>query len=241
MDTEHISFYVHPRYYALIEQIIADTFTELGVGSSFNLLNPRVENYVRQQVGLKIRQINETTVEALRATLFEGIRAGEGIAKLAKRVTAVFDEAKGRRSLVIARTETMSAFNFATFEAYQQSGVVQEKEWVATPDERVRDWHIAMDGQRKKLQEMFVSGLGNTTLHPGGFGIANEDIQCRCTLVAVMNGKTAIDVSTKELRESYWKSKDLAAESFERAFKSAYIKGFQRQQNAVMEVLKSYG
>lgn len=241
VDPEHISYEVHPRYLAIIEQLGKQTLEQLGLQTSFNLLNPRVQDYIKTQVGLKIKQINQTTIEALRETLLEGIKAGEGIPQLAKRISSVFEEAKGYRSKVIARTETMNAVNYSTFEAYRQSGVVQEKEWIATPDERVRDWHLDMDGQRRALNAMFTSGLGNNTLHPGGFGIPEEDIQCRCTLVAVINGKTAVDVSTKEKRYAYWKTMDAQAFAYERAMKAAYIKGFQKQQLAVMDILKKWG
>lgn len=46
-----------------------------------------------------------------------------------------------------------------------------------------RDSHIAMHNQIADSEGYFTSGKGNKTKYPGGFGIAGEDINCKCKVI----------------------------------------------------------
>ena len=83
-----------------------------------------VKAYLRKYPIKFSNSVNKATNAKLRATLTEGIEAGESIDKLAKRVHSVFEEASQTRCVAIARTETSRAVNFATVEGYKQSGAV---------------------------------------------------------------------------------------------------------------------
>ena len=93
------------------------------------------------------------------------------------------------RAEVIARTEALRSVHAGKEAMYQQAIEAGEldpnnmtEEWNTARDERVRDSHSAMHGQLIPYGQMFVSGRGNATRHPGGFGVASEDIQCRCAV-----------------------------------------------------------
>ena len=95
-----------------------------------------------------------------------------------------------RREL-IARDQTLRASNAGNFALYQQWGV-DEKEWLATLDGRVRDAHAAADGQVVPMDEPFDVG-GELMMYPGdsslGASLGNV-IQCRCTTIPVIPGVT---------------------------------------------------
>lgn len=238
VDEEHISYRVHPKYKEIIEDIGQQTLDEYGIQLSFNLQDPRVKYWLEHDAGTMIRHINETTLEALRETLAEGVHAGEGIPKLAKRVSTVFADAKGRRATVIARTETLRASNFAAHEGMEQGGI-EKKEWIATQDSRVRDTHAAADGQIVNMAESFLVG-GYPAKYPCDPDLPPEEsIQCRCTVAGVIEDKTHLE--TEEKREAYWKARDRRAQSYERPFRTALIKGLQAQQDTVMDKLKELG
>ena len=103
--------------------------------------------------------------------------AGEKIPSLASRVSAVYDDAKGYRSTLIARTETITASNGGSFQAYKQSGVVKKKEWLATVADwpNVRDAHKALHKEKVALDKPFSNGL----MFPG-------EPNCRCTILPVI-------------------------------------------------------
>lgn len=239
INKEQIRNETSQLYQTILASVGQDALDQLESDLRFNTNDPYIDDYIEGRIGRRIEYINETTRKQLADTLIEGINQGESIPTLANRVSEVFDNAKNVRAETIARTETMSSVNGATFAGYKQSNVVEEKEWIATQDSRVRPHHISMDGQTVRLDAMFTSGLGNQTQHPGLFGIPEEDINCRCTIAPITKHDSRSRYADEEKRYKYWKTMDAKAGGYERAMIAAYKRAFQAQQNAVMDVLKS--
>lgn len=96
------------------------------------------------------------------------------------------------RGEVIARTETVSAFNAGRDQAWSQAiqeGLVDQNfitsRWSATGDARTRDSHMAMNNQTQPHGQPFRSPLGSLLRYPGdtSLGARAEDvINCRCYL-----------------------------------------------------------
>ncbi|MDY0144045.1 MAG: phage minor head protein, partial [Bacteroidales bacterium] len=102
----------------------------------------------------------------------------------AKRVLAVYELRINSSSKTIARTEVLSANNAGTVFGYKQSGVVEKKEWLATPDGRTRDSHSDMNGEVVLVDKDFSNGLE----FPGDpSGAPEEIINCRCTTIPVIS------------------------------------------------------
>ncbi len=173
-----------PLLLGMITQSGEAALAELGLEINFDAGSPAVLTGLRDQLE-RIRGIDDTTREQLRAELLEGLDAGEGIPQLADRVSKVFTEAKGPRAETIARTETNGAANAGAMEGYRQSGVVVGKEWIAALDERTRDAHRQADGQQTPLEASFLVG-GEQLRYPGDpRGSAENIINCRCTVAPV--------------------------------------------------------
>lgn len=85
------------------------------------------------------------------------------------------------------------------------------KQWDATLDARTRPHHALLDGQIRELDKPFEVN-GRKAMYPIGFGIASEDIHCRCTLL--QRAKWALDedeLQTLKERTEYYgldKTKD---------------------------------
>jgi len=158
----------------------AQVVSEVGVGV-WDLKDPRVEQWIAMQGLTKITLIMETTRNALRNSLSEGVANGEGTKDLIKRVRSLYEYADRTRAQSIARTEVHTAANHGKLFGYQQTGVVQKKEWLTAGDERVRETHRAVNGQTVGVNEDFHVGAGAGPA-PGHIGLAEEDIQCRCTI-----------------------------------------------------------
>lgn len=165
-------------------QIAEDAYN---LGISFDTFNELFAAFI-QDFGLdKAKGINDTTKERLRKDIETGLREGESIDDIMKRIMYTFDIAKKSRARNIARTETHNATVAGTFIDYQAAGI-QEKEWMATPDDRTRDWHADMDGQVVGIDEMFISGLGNQLEFPGDPNAPAEEVcNCRCVLLPKIN------------------------------------------------------
>uniref|UniRef100_A0A6H1ZUN6 Putative portal protein n=1 Tax=viral metagenome TaxID=1070528 RepID=A0A6H1ZUN6_9ZZZZ len=165
--------FVLPRITQMVKINGEAAAAELGI--TFDVTNPKVVKWIKERGGMLIKSISDTTLEKLKKTLAEGIANGESIPNLADRIGIVYDEAKGSRAVLIARTETITASNSGSYQAYKQSDVVEKKEWLATMDDRVRDEHAAMNGEVVDLDKPFSNGL----MFP-------SEPNCRCTILPVI-------------------------------------------------------
>ncbi len=165
--------------------------SKLGSHLAFDIRNPLVGDWLDSFREVTLKDITATTADQLRDQIAEGIRAGEGVDAIADRIGSVYEDARGYRAEMIARTETGSAMNAANLAAYDISGLVQGKEWLCVSDSDVRPSHRALDGTVVGIKELFVSGDGHHASAPGQFGIAEEDINCRCSCLPKVDEKYA--------------------------------------------------
>lgn len=122
--------------------------------------------------------------------LLQGAFRGEGYAKVAKRVGEL-TEANYKQALRIARTEgkrVSSQGQQRSLENAKKIGVNVKKKWLSTLDKKTRHTHQSLDGKVVEVEEYFTSDSGAKALQPGTFQKASEDINCRCTVVSVVNG-----------------------------------------------------
>lgn len=208
---------------------------ELGVPGRFDVLSPLIPHRVEAIGAERIAgDVHDVTREALRQTLADGVRAGEDARALARRVRDVFDEADQVRAVRIARTEVVGASNWATYEAQKISGVVRRRRWVATRDGRAREEHLALDGVEVGIDEPFRIG-GLSAMYPGGFGVPEQDIQCRCTTVPVI--ADTFSAADTEALAAAWRRFDRAIVPWEREVTDALRAGFREQLDAVLRAI----
>lgn len=82
----------------------------------------------------------------------------------------------------IVRTEGNRISSAASYDAQKKAlknGADIVKEWCATLDRRTRRDHASLDGQLREIDEDFEVN-GHHAKYPGAFGVAKEDINCRC-------------------------------------------------------------
>lgn len=110
-----------------------------------------------------------------------GIEAGDSYTTITKKLAEKFmtDYSK---SYTIARTEGHRIYETTKYDTMaeidRQLGL--EKTWHCVGDEKVRHSHQYLDGKTVGFDEEFVSPSGATALRPGEFGVAEDDINCRC-------------------------------------------------------------
>lgn len=184
---------VRPILRAIVQQAAADALTDYAIGIAFDIAEPRVVQFLEARAQRFAQRVNETTWNALRDALKAGIENGESIAQLMERVTATMTLRKNQSAEAIARTEVIGASNGGTLEAWRQSDVVTGKEWLSALDDRTRTPaqgdefdHVGAHGERVGLDEMFVR-TGEAIEFPGGDGSAGNVINCRCTMLAILD------------------------------------------------------
>lgn len=215
------------------ERLIA-TIPDLDI--EFQMADPKVVNFLRETSSTRITAINETTRDGIRAVLTAGEEAGYSTDKLADEIADLFEDARGHRAFRIARTETNRAGNFGLARGMAQAGV-ERKQWLTTRDGRERDTHAGLDRQLVGVDADFRSGSGATAQHPGGFNVAAEDINCRCTILAVIGDRT-FELSEAE-SVARWKDFERSILPNEDKMRVAVRRAFNKQERAVLARLRA--
>jgi hypothetical protein len=151
--------------------------------------------------------------------VYDGIVQGKSYSDVAKEIKGRFD-ITATQAERIARTESHRAREMgnmaATIEAAEM-GINMMRRWLATLDGRTRDTHGAMDGQEVPVFDdkgefaFFKSPNGGTALYPGGFGIAAEDINCRCSATDIVKG---YEPTTRRARDEFGKGEVIPYTNF---------------------------
>jgi HK97 family phage portal protein len=144
-----------------------------------------VQDVLSQATNRIAGQTTDETFRQLQQALMDGVTAGDGYSALAARVRQVFDEASQVRAERIARTEVQSAVNSAqdTYASNLPAGVVGQREWLATPDERTRPDHAKAEGQKRAVGQPFQVGDSELMFPGDPSGPPGEVINCRCVLL----------------------------------------------------------
>lgn len=130
----------------------------------------------RRQITHKIRQ-----------TLSVGLANGDSYPQMANRIA---DALNGdyKKAIRVVRTEANRAINRSFQDVsedaahlLQDSEYLEVKEWCSAEDGDVRDAHRKLDGKVIPATEAFEID-GKKAQCPGGFGVAELDINCRCFL-----------------------------------------------------------
>jgi HK97 family phage portal protein len=174
-----------PLHTAALDRGGTSVLSELDSAEAFDKLAPNVSSKLAE-LTQKIVRIDDTIEKQLRESLIEGIKAGESVSELSKRIADVMGVAKSRAT-TIARTETGNAFTYGRVEGMRQAGI-SKHEWLTARDQFVRDAHQPLDGEVRALDEAFSNGLRYPL---DSSGPPEEVINCRCTVVPVVGEANA--------------------------------------------------
>lgn len=183
--------------YAINFNAVNTTIGSVVKGYSFELVNPTmIKNLVKDNPNLlPLKKVNEKKVvrwakSKINTELTQGIIKGESIPKIAKRLEKVTGM-ESRYAVTNARTMCTSAENKARLDGMedaQEQGVEMLKEWMATNDNRTRDWHADLDGETAEIDEPFENEYGEI-MYPGDPSADPANTyNCRCSMVTKILG-----------------------------------------------------
>ena len=82
--------------------------------------------------------------------------------------------------LRIIDTESHRDYNTGVLDAGRASGKTLMKRWNTMMDNRVREEHAYLEGNTVGIDDLFYTYDGDSALAPGGFGLAENNVNCRC-------------------------------------------------------------
>ena len=147
----------------------------------FTMARRLIQKFIGETSVELVTYISETTREALRMVISDGVDKGLAWRDIGRNIEKVYgDDFDARRSMMIARTEIVAASNFGAREGAKATGLELEKQWVSTPDDRTRDTHVDCNGQTRDMDEYYKVG-NSKGMFPGDPKLpAKERIHCRC-------------------------------------------------------------
>lgn len=172
------------------------------IQARFDVQSPQVQEFISNTSYRLSFDINEQTQRNLRQGLETAFSEGESIPKIRNRVKEALGfsvgERENYRATRIARTESIRASNYGTLRAWEDSGVIQGKQWFTSEDERTCPFCESLngivinslDGNFKRRGERISVVRG-----PQRFSMLldYEDIKapplhpnCRCVLLSVI-------------------------------------------------------
>lgn len=186
-----------PGIYSLNHNFEAYQISEAYPDAAFNIYDEQTIRQLMQgenHTEFRVTRTNpardyEWNSKQIESALISGILQGKGPDKLAD---SFFTVMKRDRAAAIrnARTAVTSAQNSGRQQTYieaEEMGIQLQKEWIATFDDRTRDTHGALDGERVGADESWVTFNGHKLRYPGDpEGEPSEVYNCRCTTRAVL-------------------------------------------------------
>lgn len=172
----------------------------------------------------------------IQSAVLQGILTGEPMGDIAKRFQSVvgMDERAAMRN---ARTAVTGAENAGRIDSYLRAetmGIKMKQVWMATLDGRTRDSHAAIDGEKIDVGRKFSNGCR----YPGDpEGAPAEIYNCRCTLVAEVEGSNAYDPSLRP--SEYLEDRGLTYEQWKQIHGERYynqlFKDYEESSNSSNE------
>jgi SPP1 gp7 family putative phage head morphogenesis protein len=142
----------------------------------------------------RLYQDRKQLAKETQSAIINGLLQGQGYSSIAGQINNI-TEASYKQALRIARTEAgrmRSQAALKSYDAAREAGVDLRLSWMSTLDTKTRKDHQALDGQVADEEGLFwtggMTGAGYSGKAPRMFGVAKEDINCRCTTVAVVDG-----------------------------------------------------
>ena len=124
-------------------------------------------------------------IEVLKA----GIQEGRSLNRIVDKLTKEIEGLSAERARLIARTETLTASNHASYFAAAKTGLLMKKRWLSAKDSRVRNSHKMINGTFIDMEDYFT--VGNSKILIPGARIqqnglptpAKEIVNCRCVVL----------------------------------------------------------
>ena len=144
---------------------------------AFDAFSAASRAWVKKNAASKVVSILDTQKEAMAKLIKYGVDNDLTNAQIAKSIKSFYTERASFFAQRVARSETTSASSYGQLAAAKETGRGR-KRWITSRDDRVRDDHIAMDGETVGIDKNFSNGCSA----PGIGGTADQTIQCRCTM-----------------------------------------------------------
>ena len=130
-------------------------------------------DYANESLGTNI----PPTKEAMREAIYKKIADKD----FEQRVREYAEDGKLPEIMRVVETDMTRIFNEGSLTTATQAGATS-KTWLTMLDDRVRDTHSYLEGMTVPIDAEFYTFDGDHASAPGGFSMAENNVNCRCIL-----------------------------------------------------------
>ena len=173
-----------PTFRMILERSIREAYRTIDLDAGID--PARIQAAANSEVARMTRQIHATTNEAVAKILQDGFEQGATIAQIQTNLVQA-SAFSPQRALTIARTEATRLAHQGAADGYREAerlGIKLEKQWLHSRDDKVRETHSELEAKGWIPLNAPFDSNGALADVPGGFGVAAEDINCRCTIIS---------------------------------------------------------
>jgi hypothetical protein len=150
-----------------------------------------INDYFQTNILNVCEGITNTTRDIIQEVLQEATAEGRNLNWVVNKLTTESAELTRNRARLIARTETVTASNRASYLAAAKTGLKMKKEWLSANDKRVRPDHQNVSGSRIDMEDYFLVGdskmlLPGARVQENGLpSLPSEVCNCRCVVLYI--------------------------------------------------------
>lgn len=197
-----------PGIYSLNRNWTAYTIEQAAGNCDFTLFDEQtVKRLIKENPSLMPNYPEEKAVKRgidleygkkqITASVTSSILQGKSIPSIAEDLQKRITDMSVTSAVRTARTATTGAQNAGRIDGYEAAnkrGIKLKKQWLATLDGRTRHSHAMLDGETQDTDKKFSNGC----MYPGDpNGRAEEVYNCRCTLIASIDGEKYEDAQRR--------------------------------------------
>lgn len=158
------------------------TFELVDAGTVANLI--KSDKSLLPTRKLDVAKDKRWNTKKMNSEVLQGILQGESMPEIAKRLQKV-EHMNAESAIRNARTMVTGAENKGRIDMLKRAneyGIEAKKMWIATNDNRTRDWHAELNGALAEQDDPFVNSVGEI-MYPGDPDASGANVyNCRCAL-----------------------------------------------------------
>ncbi|MGA2556933.1 MAG: phage portal protein [Verrucomicrobiota bacterium] len=179
---------LRPVHALALETAGAQLYKELGIEDPFKSAPEAVLQFTKTRENM-LANVPDEIHASIQTVIHDGLQNGDPIKKIADAVRAKFNQIDAGRAKTIAMTETAAAYGTGRDEAMKSAGV-ENKQWLTSGNDNVREAHQDANGQIVPVEKAFEVG-GEDLRFPGDpDGSPENIINCHCVSIATAKPPT---------------------------------------------------
>lgn len=153
------------------------------------------KKFIREQITLFMSSAIDTDIDTMTDILASGLAEELGVAQIRRNIVERFVDFTPKQAERITRTEVIKTSNLGAQDAFEQSGQVEAKQWLATEDDRTDEACLELDGKIVGLEDNYFD-KGDKFM---GIDLDYADVEypplhpnCRCVILPVLVGEKGL-------------------------------------------------